>query len=155
MAERQAYVTAEGLERLRAELDYLITVKRVEAQEQIRAAQGQGPLRENTEYLDAKNQQAFVEGRILELERLLRDATVIVTPPTGGVIRLGSKVTAKTPDGESDTYVIVGSAEANPLQGRISNESPVGRALLGRKVGDSVQVKTPGGILRYTIETVE
>lgn len=155
MAKKQHYLTPDGLARLRAELEYLQTVKRVEVQARIHEAQSSGHLMENADYLDAKNQQGFVEGRILDLEQTLRDAVVIQDASDGGVVRLGSTVTATTPQGDRDTYRIVGSAEANPARGSISNESPVGRAFLGRKVGDVVQVMTPGGVLRYTIDAIE
>ena len=148
---KQHYLTSAGLAKLRAELEHLQTVKRAEVRDRIRTAQEYGHLSDNADYLDAKNEQAFVEGRILDLEEMLRDAVVIPEHPQGGVVRLGSTVTATTAQGDRDTYTIVGSAEANPSRGLISNESPVGRAFLGRRVGEAVQVMTPGGVLAYTI----
>lgn len=151
MASKQHYLTPEGLAKLQSELNHLKTVKRAEIRDRIQTAQEYGHLAENADYLDAKNEQGFVEGRILDLEDTLRNAVLIADQPAGDTVRLGSKVTATTVQGDRDTYTIVGSAEASPARGRISNESPVGRAFLGRKVGDAVQVMTPGGVLKYTI----
>ncbi len=155
MANKQHYLTPAGLAKLRAELEHLRTVKRAEVRDRIHAAQERGHTGDNADYLDAKNQQAFVEGRILDLEEMLRDAVVIEEHPEGGIVRLGSTVTAETTQGDRDTYMIVGSAEASPREGRISNESPVGRAFLGRKVGDAVQVMTPSGVLSYKIVAID
>ena len=155
MIHKQHYLTPAGVEKLRAELEHLQTGKRAEVRDRIHAAQERGHTGDNADYLDAKNQQAVVGGRIRDLEEMLRDAVVIQEHPKSGIVRLGSTVTAETAQGDRDTYMIVGSAEANPRQGRISNESPVGRAFLGRKVGDAVQVMTPSGVLTYTIVAID
>ncbi len=150
------YLTREGYNRLQERLEYLIKVKRPEIAEQIREAKEMGDISENAGYDEAKNAQAFLEGEIAELEWKLKHAVIIEDEPSDGVVNLGSKVTVKLEDGdEEETYVIVGSAEADPFNGRISNESPVGSALMGHTVGDVVEVETPGGRLRMTIVAVE
>jgi transcription elongation factor GreA len=153
MSLNPVYLTPEGKAKLEAELEMLKTVRRREVAERIHMAmEFSGDPMDNTEYQDAKNEQAFVEGRILELERTLADVRLIESRPgDSDLVHLGSEVTVVYQDGEQDTFTIVGSAEAAPLEGRISNESPVGRALLGRRVGNNVQVKTPGGELSLTI----
>lgn len=155
MAEEQ-FLTAEGAAELRAELEYLITVKRPELAARLREAIGQGDLSENADYADAKEQQAFLEGRIQYLENLLRNATIIdegngKAPPR---VEVGCEVTIE-PEGEpAETYRIVGAAEADPRNGKISNESPIGAALLGRRKGDTVQVETPGGVWIVKIKEI-
>jgi transcription elongation factor GreA len=153
MSPNLVYLTPEGKAKLEAELEHLRSVRRREVAERIHLAmEFAGDPIDNTEYQDAKNEQSFVEGRILELERTLADVRLIEHKPgDSDLVHLGSEVTVVYQDGEQDTFTIVGSAEAAPLEGRISNESPVGRALLGHRVGDKVQVKTPGGDLSLTI----
>ncbi|HXH22929.1 MAG TPA: transcription elongation factor GreA [Dehalococcoidia bacterium] len=152
MAEKATPLTREGLERLEKELEYLRNVRRPEVAARIHAAKELASAQNNAEYEEAKNEQAFVEGRIMTLEHLLQNATVIDEEAAHHATRvqLGSKVSVKA-DGKEMEYTIVGPAEARPSEGLISNESPVGRALLGKRVGDEVQVQVPRGLLRLTI----
>ncbi len=153
MAEKETILTLEGLRKLEEELEHLKTVKRKEIAERIKQAKEFGDIMENSEYEDAKNEQAFTEGRILQLEQMLRNAKLIdnhSTPP--GEIAVGSTVRLKDlATGEEITYMIVGSAEADPDEDKISNESPVGKALLGKRKGDAVEVVVPAGKIRYSI----
>jgi transcription elongation factor GreA len=113
-----------------------------------------GGTENNAEYEDAKNDQAFVEGRILMLENIVKNATVIESPALPGVVEMGDKVLIQNQDGKIEQFTIVGSAEASPVEGKISNESPVGKALLGKKIGDEVEVTTPAGLLKLLIMDV-
>lgn len=152
-AEKETILTPEGLRRLEDELEHLKTVRRKEVAGRIKQSKEFGDLMENSEYEDAKNEQAFVEGRILQLEVMLRNARVIdnhAVPPD----RVGVGSTVRVKDlsaGDEITYMIVGSPEADPDQDKISNESPVGRALLGKRKGDTVEVTVPAGKMRYSI----
>ena len=152
--EKPVYLTAEGKEALQRELENLIEVRRPEVADRIQQAKLDGDISESGEYEDAKNEQAWVEGRIRTLEHMLMHAQIIVGK-RGDSVEPGSHVTLRDSEGEEYQWMIVGAAEANPRQSRISNESPVGRALLGRKAGDKVEVNTPGGIERFTILKVE
>ncbi|MBM3140481.1 MAG: transcription elongation factor GreA [Chloroflexi bacterium] len=154
--ETAVLLTREGLERLKAELKELRTVRRAEVAAAIREAQELGPDQQDGQYEDAKNQQAFLEGRISEIERMLERAVVIDEEAAhkSKEVRVGSTVTLKTKDGKSRKFQLVGPAEANPSEGRISHESPVGRALLGKKRGEKVVVRAPGGDTEMTITTV-
>ncbi|MGD8404566.1 MAG: transcription elongation factor GreA [Anaerolineales bacterium] len=149
------FLTKEGFEKLQDELDYLRKVKRQEVADRLHEAMEGGELIENAEYEAAKNEQAFVEGRIQELEMLLATARVIEDnkKKRGESIQVGATVTIQEDGSEEETYTIVGAAEANPREGKISNESPMGRALLNRRAGDEVQVETPDG--SYTIRVVK
>ncbi len=144
------YITAEGLKKIKAELQQLKTVKRKEISERIKEAKELGDLSENAEYVDAKDEQSFAEGQILELEELIKNASVIQDQSGGFMVQVGSRILVKNSLGEQ-TFSIVGSQEADPSQGKISNESPLGQALVNRKVGDTVQVQTPRGPVPYTI----
>jgi len=147
-------LTPEGYRELVEELEYLTTVRRREVAEHIRQAKADGDIMENAGYTEAKNEQAFLEGRIKTLENLLKSAVVVPEEdkPTDGTINFGSRVTVMAQDDdEPETYQVVGSAEADPTQGKISVESPLGKALLGRKAGDEIVVETPGGIMRFRI----
>lgn len=156
MPNKEIFLTPEGLAKLEAELDYLMAVRRREVAERIQKAKELTDTVNNAEYDDAKNEQAFVEGRILTLEKLIKNATLIHAEATHpDVVKLGSRVTLLTPDGEQVEYVIVGSAEANPSQRRISNESPVGRALLGRRLRDEVAVNTPAGPRKLMVADIK
>lgn len=151
--EKETILTESGLRKLEEELEHLKSTKRKEIAERIKAAKEFGDLAENAEYDDAKNEQAFVEGRILQIDQMLRNARVIdnSTVPSDAVT-VGSTVRLKdVAAGEELSYTIVGSAEADPLRDRISNESPVGQALIGHKKGQTVTVKVPAGTLKYTI----
>ena len=150
MNGKTTYISKEGLEKLRAELDDMTSVKRPEVAQRIHDAKEHGDLSENAEYEDAKNEQAFVEGRIQTLEALIKNATIIDEHHSTDHVQIGSTVKVDGEDG-AETFMIVGSAEAKPAAGRISNESPVGRALLGRKKGEKVVVKVPAGDFAYTI----
>jgi transcription elongation factor GreA len=154
----QTFLTREGLKKLEEELNYLRTVRRAEVAERLHDAQEDGELIENAEYEDAKNEQAFVEGKILTLEALLSNAVIIKDKDksTHGMVAVGSRVTVKeNGGGRPEIYELVGAAEADPKQGRISNESPLGKALLGRKVGDEVKVNAPAGTLSFRIAAIE
>jgi len=152
-AEKHTILTPEGLRKLEEELEYLKTVKRKEIAERIKASKAFGDISENAEFEDAKNEQAFIEGRILQLDQMLRNAKVIDNhgaPPD--TITVGCTVRLKDlGSGDEITYTIVGSAEVDPERDRISNESPVGRALLGRRSGELVEVVVPAGKMRYSI----
>ena len=137
-------LTSEGAERLRAELDQLVLVRRPEVVARIRTAKEHGDLKENAEYHAAREEQSFLEGRVQALEARLRSAVIVDTPASTGRAGLGSRVTVDA-DGEMVTYTIVGAAESDPAAGRISSASPVGKALVGREVGDVITVRTPAG----------
>ena len=154
MAREKVYLTEEGLANLKSELDHLYTVRRHEVAERIQRAKDLTDTVENAEYEDAKNEQAFVEGRIRTLERMLKNAAVISHEERAERVKLGSEVTVQNQDGEEEHYIIVGSAEANPSEGKISNESPVGKVLLDRQPGDEVDVQTPGGVFKLKILTI-
>ncbi|MBK9927536.1 MAG: transcription elongation factor GreA [Anaerolineales bacterium] len=148
------FLTKDGFQKLQDELEYLRTVKRQEVANRLHEAMEGGELIENAEYEAAKNEQAFVEGRIQELDALLASAKLIEengSKKKSDGVQLGSKVTIKEGNFESETFIIVGMAEANPREGKISNESPIGKAILGRKVGDTVKVETPGGTYNVKI----
>lgn len=155
MQRKPIYLTAEGLAKLEAELNYLRTVRRAEIASQIHQAKELADTVDNAEYDDAKNLQAFVEGRILTLERLTKNAVIIEEEHATDSVKVGATVTLVTPEGEEEHYTIVGSFEADPAGGRISNESPVGKALLGKKVGDEVQVQAPEGVLSLTVVEIK
>lgn len=149
------FLTREGQQKLQEELDYLRTVKRQEVANRLHEAMEGGELIENAEYEAAKNEQAFVEGRIQELELLLASARIIdEAGPHAGVVQVGSTVTIQE-GRRQEVYTIVGAAEANPREGRISNESPIGRALLGRHEGEEVHVDAPGGSYKVRILKIE
>ncbi|MPZ98995.1 MAG: transcription elongation factor GreA [Dehalococcoidia bacterium] len=156
MPEEGVLLTRDGIERLKEELKELRSVRRAEVAAAIRDAQELGPDQQDGQYEDAKNQQAFLEGRIVEIERMLEQAVVIdeAAAQKSKEVRVGSTVTLKTGDGKSRKYQLVGPAEANPLEGRISHQSPVGRALLGKKRGDKVMVQAPAGEMEMTVTTV-
>lgn len=148
-------LTKEGLEKLQRELDYLINVRRAEVARRIHEAKELVGAQNTPEYDDARNEQAFVEGRILTLENIIRNAVIIEEAHDHHRVSLGSTVTVINHKGEREHYTIVGSAEADPKAGKISNESPVGLALLGKTVGDEVEVRAPAGTLRWTIVRID
>jgi transcription elongation factor GreA len=145
-----------GKRKLEEELAYLINVRRPEVAEKIHSAKMDGDIMENAGYEAAKEEQAMLEGRIAYLENLLRNAVLIENDGQSATVQLGSVVTIQE-EGQDDleTYTIVGAAEADPTAGRISNESPLGKALMGRKVGDRVTVMAPGGQVRFILRAVE
>ena len=154
MSQSKKFImTYEGVKKLEEELEYLKTVKRKEITEKIKVALGYGDLSENSEYDEAKNEQAFTEGRILQLENMLKNATVVDESdiPTDKV-SVGSVVRVKDYDFDEEVeYTIVGSAEADPMNFKISNESPVGSALVGKSIGDVVEVAVPDGVSKFEI----
>jgi transcription elongation factor GreA len=150
------YLTSEGAERLRAELTILKGPERESISKRLRFAIQQGDLSENADYHKAKEDQAFLEGRIQELEYLLKNATIIeATSGVREIVEVGATVTVQEEDFPEETYYIVGAKEADPRNGRISNESPIGRALIGARRGDVVTADTPGGQLRFKILKIE
>ena len=156
MSEQDVILTREGLEQLEQELENLRTVKRTEVKERLKEAIALGDLSENSEYDDAKNEQAFMEGRILELEKMIRNAKVIEDGvQQEGTITVGSLVTVKDIEFDEITeYRLVGTVEADPMNNRISNESPVGRALLGHKAGEIIDVEVPAGVIQLEIVSI-
>ncbi|MBP7892613.1 MAG: transcription elongation factor GreA [Firmicutes bacterium] len=153
MPEKEVILTPEGLMNLEKELEYLRSTKRREVADRIKQAIEFGDITDNSEYEDAKNEQAFVEGRIATLEKMLRNARLIEGPDGDhDEVAVGSRVILKDLDlGDVEEYTIVGSAEANPSKQRISNESPVGRAVLGKAVGSVVEVLVPAGTVKYQV----
>ncbi len=147
-------ISREGHEKLKNELEYLTTVKRKEIAERIEGAKDMGDLSENAEYTEAKDAQAFNEGRIAEIKTLLKNLTVVSDEGEKGIISMGSKVTVRT-NGEEKEYTIVSFNEVDPMAGKISNESPLGFAFLDKKVGDKVKVDTPKGEIEYKIIKIE
>lgn len=152
MPEKEVILTLDGLKKLEEELEILKTQKRREVAGRIKQAIEFGDISENSEYEDAKNEQAFIEGRIITLEKMLRNATIIDNNEEKDYVSIGSTIVLKDMEyGDQEEYTIVGSAEADPAVNKISNESPVGRALLGHQKGTIVEVNVPAGILRYEI----
>ena len=149
----QTYLTTAGLDKLKAELQDLKDNKRPQVISRIKEAVSYGDLSENSEYEDAKNEQAFVEGRIAELEAMLKNSKIVRGTGGDGAVALGSKVKVKH-NGNQSEFTLVGHAEADPTDGLISNESPLGQALLGKKVGERTQVETPKGATTYEIVSV-
>ena len=149
-------MTKEGKLKLEQELENLKTVKRKEVVERIKIARSFGDLSENSEYDSAKEEQAFVEGRITTLENMIRNAKIIEESELEtGIVSLGKTVTfIELPDGDEETYSIVGSAEADPFEGKISNDSPIAKSLIGKRIGEEVTVQTPGGEMNVRIVTI-
>lgn len=157
MVEKVFPMTLEGKQKLEQELEHLKTVKRKEVVERIKIARSFGDLSENSEYDSAKDEQAFVEGRITTIENMIRNAKIIEEDAdSAGKVSLGKTVTfIELPDGEEETYTIVGSAEADPFEGKISNDSPIAKSLLGKHVGEKVTVQTPGGDMLVEITKID
>lgn len=155
--EKQYPMTLAGKQKLEEELEYLKTVKRKEVVERIKIARSFGDLSENSEYDSAKEEQGFVEGRISNIESMLRNAVIISeTEGQSDIVTLGKTVKfIELPDGDEEEYTIVGSAEADPFEGRISNDSPIAKALLGHKVDDVVKISTPGGDMEVRIVSIK
>lgn len=151
MADKRVMLTEDGYNQLVEKLNYLKSVRRIEVADRLKAAIALGDLSENSEYDDAKNEQAFLEGEILDLEEKIRNSDII-RHEGGDVVGIGSTVTIRDVEfDETETYMIVGSTEADPDAAKISNESPVGAALIGQRVGSVVEVHAPAGILQYEI----
>lgn len=156
MADKEYLLTREGYEKHEKEFEYLKTVKRKEIAEKIKEARSFGDLSENAEYDEAKNEQAQVEERIALLDHMLNNAKIIEENGNSKEVTVGSSIVLKDPEtGEEMEYTIVGSAESDPLKGRISNESPVGAAVLGHAVGDEIEVETPGGTVTYQLTEIK
>jgi transcription elongation factor GreA len=158
MSEKEIFLTPEGLKKLEEELNQLKTVKRQEIADKIQEAKESRSAVISPEYEEAKNEQGFLEGRILDIERMIKNAVIIHhedVKKKGGHIELGTKVEIKFADGKKENYTIVGSAEANPSEGKISNESPMGKALINKKVGDEVEFEAPAGKLRLKITEIK
>lgn len=153
MSDKEVLLTPDGLKKLEEELENLKSVKRREVAERIKVAIGYGDISENSEYEDAKNEQAFIEGRIITLEKMLRNARIINNDELDPeIVNIGSTVVVEDLEfGDTMEYKIVGSAESNPNENKISNESPVGKAIIGRKKGEVVEVSVPAGIIQYKI----
>jgi len=150
------YLTAEGMEDLRQELDHLVNVKRPALAERLHRAIQQGDLSENADYIAAKEEQGFLEGRIQQIEAMLHNVVVIEENGAGDKVTLGSCVTVVEEGAEeAETFRLVGPVEADPAGGKVSNESPLGRALLGRQVGDTVTVDAPGGEIDFQITAIQ
>ena len=155
MADKSNYLTKKGLANAQAELNQLLTSRRKEVADRIQSAKEIGGTVDNAEYDESKNEQAFLEGRILDLEKMVREVVLIgEIDPEGDLVQLGARVTVMNDRGVKEDYVIVGRAETDPSQGRISNESPVGKALLGKKVGEAVQINPPAGKVVFTVSGI-
>jgi transcription elongation factor GreA len=150
--QQPVFLTSEGIEELRRELDYLVNVRRPELARILRRAIQQGDLSENADYIAAKEEQAFLEGRIQQIETMLRNAVLIESNGPAGVVDLGSQVTVLEEGRETpEVFRIVGPAEADPLNGKVSHQSPLGQALLGRRAGDVVTVDAPAGPITFRV----
>ncbi len=154
MTDKTVYLTPEGKQRFQAELRELTQVRRLEIEDRIRQAKEMADEVDDAAFEDAKNEQAFVEGRIRELERILASAQLIDEPARVDYVRMGCRVKVRLDDGEVEAYHIVGPQEADPRRGLVSNESPIGRALIGKRVGDETTVVAPGGSFRMVIEEI-
>jgi len=154
MNPEPTYLTPEGKRKLEEELEHLTTTKRQELSDRLHAAIRQGDLSENADYIQAKEEQAFVEGRIRDIQRMLRHVELI-EEQSGGEVRIGSTVTVSE-DGydENERFMLVGAAEADPAKGRISNESPLGQALMGKRIGDVVTIQAPKGETVFRIVAI-
>ena len=150
-------LTEEGYKKLQEKLDYLKSVRRIEVSERLKAAIALGDLSENSEYDDAKNEQAFLEGEILDLEAKIRNSDIIQGGASSDTVQMESwPIHRPAPKfDEQETYTLVGSAEADPTEFKISNESPVGAAIIGKKVGDRVDVHAPAGIIQYEVVEIK
>lgn len=156
MERRETYITSRGLAKLESELEHLRKVRRPEVAQRIQQAKEVGGTVDNADYEEAKNEQAFIEGRVLELADAIKSAVLIPDErEPSETVQVGSVVGVKNSQGRDQTFTIVGSTEADPANGWISNESPVGKALLGRRAGDEAEVKTPSGVVTFTILKIE
>ena len=152
MDSKKIYLTKEGLEDLKQELEELVKTKRPEVLDRVSQARNMGDLSENAEYTVAREELSFIDGRIDELEELLKEA-VLISNNHSSTIKLGSSVKVNTPDGNEE-FTLVGEWEADPKERKISHESPLGKALLGKKVGETVEVEAPAGKIVYTIDAI-
>ena len=152
---QQTYLSRESIESLKKKLQELKTKKRREIAQRLQEAKDLGDLSENAEYFEAKEAQSLNENRIAELEELLKNVVMIETSSKEDIVRIGSTIEVKSDKNGAEVFSIVGSAEAKPQEGKISNESPLGRAFLGRKIGEEIEIKTPSGITKYKIIKIE
>jgi transcription elongation factor GreA len=152
---QQTYLTPEGAAKLKAELAELTGPRREELAKRLRAAIQMGDLSENADYHKAKEDQGFLEGRIQEIEAVLRTAVIVEKAPNSDVVGIGSRVTVQEDNYDPETYDVVGAKEADPRKSKISNESPIGSALMDHKAGDTVEAETPGGTVKFKILKVE
>ncbi len=152
--DEQTFITQQGLNDLKAELEQLKTTKRREIASRIQAAKELGDLSENAEYQEAKEEQGFIEGKIAELEFVIKNAQVI-RKHHSGTVEVGSTVHVKNPSGAQQTFSITGSQEADPVNGKISNESPMGKAFISHKAGEVVEVKSPRGVMEFKIVSID
>lgn len=157
MSDKEVILTQDGLKKLEDELENLKSVKRREVAERIKVAIGYGDISENSEYEDAKNEQAFIEGRIITLEKMLRNARIINNDDINtDVVGVGNTVIVEDLEfGDTMEYTIVGTAESDPLNNKISNESPVGKAIIGKQKGSVVDVNVPAGVIKYKIVDIK
>ncbi|WPP41460.1 transcription elongation factor GreA [Paenibacillus hunanensis] len=157
MSDKEVILTQDGLKKLEDELENLKSVKRREVAERIKVAIGYGDISENSEYEDAKNEQAFIEGRIITLEKMLRNARIINSDEINtDAVSIGATVIVEDLEfGDTTEYTIVGTAESDPSQNKISNESPVGKAILGKQKGTVVDVNVPAGVIQYKIVEIK
>jgi transcription elongation factor GreA len=156
MEDRTIVLTPEGMKKLKAELDHLRAERRPDVVQRLQAAREQSEAWDNPDLIEAKNELAFLDGKIMELESMLGKATVLEPTKTKGVVGIGSRVTLRSDeDDEDEVYTIVSSVEAQPKEGKISNESPVGKALIGHRVGERIQVETPAGTRELVVTQIE
>ncbi len=156
MTQRETYLTPEGLAKLESELEHLRNVRRREVAQRIQEAKELGGTVDNAEYDEAKNEQSFVEGRVLELEAMIKNAIIVPEhTKASSTVEVGSRVTVRDHQGKEEHYTIVGSAEADPAQGKVSNESPVGKALMGKRKGAQVEVRIPAGAIKLKLLKIE
>ena len=155
MNKKKTYLTDAGIQKLNNELTDLTTKQRPELAKRLREAIQMGDLKENADYHAAKEDQAFIEGRILEVQEMLRSSVLISNQINKQEVSIGSTVTISEDNSDEEQYTLVGSAEADPTMGRISHESPIGQAIIGKSIGDSVQVSTPGGNITFEIIRIE
>lgn len=148
-------LTPDGAKKLKQELDHLTTVKRVELAARLRDAIRMGDLSENADYIAAKEEQAFLEGKIQEIQETLRRATIVTETNGNDSVSIGNRVTVVEAGADPETFILVGAKEANPREGKISHESPIGRALMGRRVGDRAEAETPGGPIVFRVLKIE
>jgi transcription elongation factor GreA len=156
MMEDVSYLTAEGLARLQEELERLKGPEREALSARLRAAIQMGDLSENADYISAKEEHGFLEGRIMDLEKTLRNVVIIDETASGrSVVNIGARITIQEGNYPSETYQVVGPKEADPKNNRISHESPIGRAVMGKSVGDTATADTPGGLIQFKILSIE
>jgi len=151
--KKQFHLTKEGKNELQQELEQLVS-QRVTVAERIKTAREFGDLAENAEYISARDEQERLEGRISEIENILQNGDIIAKPKGDSKVQLGSKVSLKSDSGKTKEFSVVGTVEADPMNGKISDESPIGQALLGKKVGEAVEIKTPAEIATYKVTNI-